>query len=71
MRLDAPWDAQTVKALNAYQKLGHYHPFTCPHAHDGDRDLVATPNGWVCRACGYTQTWTISGAVEIGKRVAA
>lgn len=71
MRIDAPWDSATVKALNAYQRLGHFHPFTCPHAHDGDRDLIATPKGWICRHCEYTQNWTISGAVDIGKRVAA
>jgi len=68
MRIFAPWDARTVAALNAFQKLGHYHPFTCPNPHD-DRDLVATESGWFCRQCGYGQNWAHSGMVDIGMRV--
>jgi len=33
MRIDAPWDAATVKALNDYQSFGQFHPFICPVAH--------------------------------------
>lgn len=71
MRIKAPWTAETVKALNAYQAAGPYHPFTCPHAHPDGRDLYATTEGWRCRHCDYTQDWAISGAIDIGKRLAA
>lgn len=70
MRIFRPWNAGTVAALNAYQKLGEYHPFTCPNPHP-DRELIATTDGWRCRHCGYTQDWALSGMVDIGKRVAA
>lgn len=56
MRVDAPWDAATVKALNEYQTCGQFHPFVCPYTHPGGRDLTATPAGWVCRRCGYART---------------
>lgn len=57
----APWTAEQVAALNRWQSTPHVHPFTCPNPHednDGDgRELTATPAGWVCLHCGYTQNW--------------
>ncbi len=61
-----PWSDEQVAALNAYQRSGRYHPFTCPHRDNGahiQRDgadlgeLVAMKNGWWCGDCGYTQKW--------------
>lgn len=67
-KVTAPWDAATVDALNAFQRLGHFHPFTCPNPHDGNRDLLATESGWICELCGYTQSWAIQMAVDVGRR---
>lgn len=65
------WSASQCRKLNDYQRRGHMHPFTCggdrsDDAHTAyarkhrDRDrglLVATPFGWRCPVCKYTQTW--------------
>lgn len=58
----APWTAEQVTHLNAFQRSGRMHPFTC-----GQRDqhpnsegvLVATEAGWHCPAmgCDYQQDW--------------
>jgi hypothetical protein len=70
-RIDAPWTPEQVAALNAYQRRGDMHPFTCggdradaahrryaEEAGDGDWGvLVARQDGWVCPVCGYRQTW--------------
>lgn len=63
----APFTPEQVEALNAWQELGWVHPFTCNGNHhnaahmaqNGPRRgmLEATANGWLCRACGYTQNW--------------
>ena len=53
----APWSAEQVDNLNRYQHSGIMHPFTCPGGHDGDRELVATRNGWICCHCDYRQDW--------------
>jgi hypothetical protein len=54
----APWTDKQVAALNRFQSYGLVHPFTCPgHDGDGDRTLLATNAGWVCRHCSYTQNW--------------
>ena len=55
----APFTDEQVEALNAFQKLGYFHPFTCGHDHDGDRILVAANDGWHCvyPGCEYTQNW--------------
>ena len=54
----APWTPSEVDALNRFQRLGVFHPFTCPDSHDGaDRALVATRDGWVCCHCAYRQNW--------------
>jgi hypothetical protein len=54
------WTEDEVSELNSRQKDGRFHPYTCP----GDkvsckdqRDLIATPNGWVCQCGKYTQGW--------------
>ncbi len=60
-----PWTGEQVKALNEWQTLGHFHPFTCgSDRHDwpapgGRPSLLATPDGWVCphEDCDYTQKW--------------
>jgi len=56
--IEAPWNAEQVDNLNRFQRLGFMHPFTCPgHEGGGDRDLVATRGGWICRHCDYRQNW--------------
>jgi hypothetical protein len=55
--IEAPWTDEQVANLNRWQKAGDVHPFTCPNHHKGDRDLVATNDGWQCPSCPYTQTW--------------
>lgn len=56
-----PWSSDQVAALNAFQRSGRFHPFTCGQraSHVGDDILVATGGGWVCphEGCGYTQKW--------------
>ena len=77
----APWTDKQVDALNAYQRAGDFHPFTCggnrsDAAHKdyaakngGDRgQLIATPNGWVCPVCDYTQGWAHAFMAEEGGR---
>lgn len=66
--LKAPWTQEQVDALNAYQHLGNFHPYTCPYTHDWrSRRLLATVDGWVCvhPHCDYTQDWAHSRAVEL------
>lgn len=64
----APFSADQVDSLNLYQQEGYFHPFTCGSCRDqmgtrdpdgsfNDRVLIATPTGWVCPVCGYTQPW--------------
>lgn len=53
-----------VVNLDAYQRQGHFHPFTCPNR---DRDhrvmggdlgaLIPTVRGWICPFCDFTQNW--------------
>lgn len=55
MRIQAPFTDEEVSALNAYQKKGDEHPFTCKC---GDHTLlIATNDGWICKNCAYTQKW--------------
>jgi len=66
----APFTAEQVQHLNAFQADGLMHPFTCPKAARPDEDpyhsvesvLVATTDGWVCPVdgCTYTQDWAHS-----------
>lgn len=58
--IKAPWTEDQVEALNKFQTTTRFHPFTCPNHHNnpyGDRNLVATTNGWICKNCNYTQDW--------------
>lgn len=72
MSVTAPWTDEQVAALNEFQRLRRFHPFTCGSGnrsdaahlaardHLGLRDngaLVATREGWICPACDYTQDW--------------
>jgi len=60
-KITAPWSVEQVASLNNYQNIGWMHPFTCPnHADDAHNEhpyLRATPEGWQCDACPYTQDW--------------
>lgn len=64
MKITAPWTDKQVKALNRFQHAGFVHPFTCPHDH-ANRELVATPEGWVCLTCGYRQDWAHDYMLEM------
>ncbi len=52
---------EEVKSLNAYQRSGVRHPYTCGWNHrdenhlDGEGLLVATEGGWICPYCNYRQ----------------
>lgn len=66
----APWTPEQVAALNARQRDGSYHPFTCggnrtdANHLDGEGVLVATPDGWVCPYCDYRQNWAHAEMLE-------
>jgi hypothetical protein len=64
----APWSEAQVASLNAFQKDGNLHPFTCPREHSDDvsAKLIATEAGWLCEApgCLYTQDWAHPFMVE-------
>jgi hypothetical protein len=59
--IHAPWSAEQVTALNAFQHHGRMHPFTCGATHASGQSpvLVATNSGWVCPdpQCVYRQDW--------------
>jgi hypothetical protein len=72
-QITPPWTQEQVDGLNAYQKAGRFHPFTCvnrgdgQHSDHGDGDtgvLIATKDGWVCRDCDYQQAWAHEFMVE-------
>lgn len=70
--LNAPWTPEQVEALNARQRDGKFHPYTCgsgnrtDSAHlDGTGILVATAGGWVCPYCDYRQSWALDIPKEI------
>lgn len=56
-KITAPFTIAQVDALNRFQRAGHVHPFTCGNDHSGDKDLVATKDGWICPNCDYRQDW--------------
>jgi hypothetical protein len=56
-RIEAPWSAEQVAGLTAFQKCGWVHEFTCAKGHEGSRILVANQSGWTCPTCGYRQSW--------------
>lgn len=62
----APFTAEQVGKLNAWQTCGWVHPFTCARRDKpghmiriaADRgQLIATEAGWICPDCDYTQSW--------------
>jgi hypothetical protein len=60
--IQAPFTLEQVAALNRFQQNENGHPFTCANGRDekhldGEGVLVATPEGWVCPYCDYTQDW--------------
>lgn len=63
MKIEAPFTAEQVERLNAFQHRPEIHPFTCPNDHrPGDNDvLVAHEDGWHCPSCDYRQTWAHAG----------
>jgi hypothetical protein len=69
-RITAPFTPAQVKALNAFQRSGKIHPFTCggnrsDQAHreyaarhrEDMGQLIATEDGWRCPVCDYEQNW--------------
>ncbi len=53
----APFTEDQVASINAYQKSGVFHPFTCGCG-DCRAVLRANTHGMVCDAChGWTQKW--------------
>lgn len=68
----APWTDEQVETLNAFQRSGFFHPFTCGERDErhqqyretnGDRDdglLVAYNDGWRCPVCDWRQNWAHS-----------
>jgi hypothetical protein len=63
IKIVPPWTDQQVANLNAYQRSGRFHPFTCGNDRtdenhlDGEGLLVARSDGWHCLYCNYKQTW--------------
>lgn len=59
MRSEAPWTAEQVESLNAFQNHGMFHPFTGKRKPNGDKTvLIATPEGWRETPEGpVVQTW--------------
>lgn len=61
----APWTPKQVEYINRLQLDPGMHPFTCPNRGDENHAwhgqdlgaLVATPTGWICVYCDYTQDW--------------
>lgn len=51
-----PWSDETCFALNAHQHNQSFHPYTCGND-SRHRPLIATPQGWRCADCDYTQGW--------------
>lgn len=68
--IEAPWDDETVERLNAFQNRPNTHAFTCRNRNDGAHvelrptadlgQLIATPAGWICADCDYTQGWAFA-----------
>lgn len=65
-KITPPWTTVQVAALNRFQQARFMHPFTCggDHGTKDDRVLTATPDGWVCLKCGYTQKWAHAFMLE-------
>lgn len=59
--IEAPFTVAQVVRLNAYQRAGAGHPFTCgkrgcPRPPEDDA-LIATVRGWICPYCDGVQNW--------------
>jgi hypothetical protein len=78
MMVKTPWTEEQVDNLNRWQRCGRVHPFTCAGdradaAHKAYADehgedwgqLIATPTGWVCPVCSYTQDWAHDFMLEL------
>lgn len=72
-RIYAPWTPEQVTALNAYQRAGRGHPFTCGgEQHLGSPSLVAYTDGWRCpqpdgKFCDYRQDWAPTFMIPTSK----
>lgn len=56
----APFTLDQACSLNAYQRAGMFHPYTCG-ADSTHPPLVAVVDaGWVCETCGYTQNYALT-----------
>lgn len=55
--LYAPWTAEEVRNLAAWQTCETIHPYTCANNHRGTRILTPTKDGWICKYCNYKQNW--------------
>lgn len=68
----APWTPVQVAALNAFQRWGGGHPFTCGGEHTpGSPVLTAREDGWHCsdpygEGCDYTQDWAHASMADPG-----
>lgn len=60
----APWTAEQIAALNAWQGLGYVHPYTCGMCR---AVLTATAEGWECPECGCRQDWTHAFSADVSK----
>ena len=73
-KMKAPWTPEQVEALNKYQNTTGIHPYTCPNEQCTGKEklalvslpaeLVATPDGWKCPYCGYTQNWAHDYSID-------
>lgn len=65
-KITAPFTTEQIDALNRFQRAGYVHPFTCPgHPGEGDRNLVATKDGWICCHCDYGQDWAHASMLDL------
>lgn len=60
--IEAPWTENQVATLNAFQRSGVAHPFTCERDHTLHQTLIAESDGWHCPDpdCSFTQDWAMS-----------
>lgn len=74
MKINAPFTVEQARALNAMQREGPIHPYTC------GIDSTHPPlwasmmdYGWRCAypSCDYRQDWALSSSVELGIEIMA
>ena len=75
-RIETPWNWKQVDALNAFQSMSGQHQFTCgAEVYCGKNwpepcaTLIATPDGWRCPNCVYTQDWAWDWMFDLGRRI--